>query len=221
VTYSIDGCIRSFKMTEAPIDLDNPTSSFSVGKCFVTAQKGTYFDGTGFAKTVGAYKVGTDLLVEFEFRTTRMNGVLLGVSSQKMDGLGIELVDGKVMFHVDNGAGRFSAIYEPDAPASLCDGQWHKVLANKIKHRLELTVDDRQVDGSSPNRASTSADTNDPVFVGGYPDGVTQFGLTTNIRFKGCIRFLKLTKGTAKPQEINFSKAMELKGVQPVSCPAN
>ncbi|XP_057264913.1 laminin subunit alpha-2 isoform X5 [Pezoporus wallicus] len=221
VTYSIDGCIRNFKMTEAPVDLDNPTSSFSVGKCFVTAQKGTYFDGTGFAKTVGAYKVGTDLLMEFEFRTTRLNGVLLGVSSQKMDGLGIELVDGKVMFHVDNGAGRFSAIYEPDAPGSLCDGQWHKVLANKIKHRLELTVDDRQVASNSPSRASTSADTNDPVFVGGYPDGVTQFGLTTNIRFKGCIRFLKLTKGTAKPQEINFSKALELKGVQPLSCPAN
>ncbi|EOB08656.1 Laminin subunit alpha-2, partial [Anas platyrhynchos] len=221
VTYSIDGCIRSFKMTESPVDLDNPTSSFNVGKCFVTAQKGTYFDGTGFAKTVGAYRVGTDLLVEFEFRTTQMNGVLLGVSSQKMDGLGIELVDGKVMFHVDNGAGRFSAIYEPDAPNRLCDGQWHKVVANKIKHHLELTVDDTQVDGNSPNRASTSADTNDPVFVGGYPDGVTQFGLTTNIRFKGCIRFLKLTKGTAKAQEINFSKALELKGVQPVSCPAN
>ncbi|KAM6279709.1 laminin subunit alpha-2 [Porphyrio hochstetteri] len=221
VTYSIDGCIRSFKMTESPIDLDNPTSSFSVGKCFVAAQKGTYFDGTGFAKTVGGYKVGTDLLVEFEFRTTRMNGVLLGVSSQKMDGLGIELVDGKVMFHVDNGAGRFSAIYEPDAAGSLCDGQWHKVLANKIKHRLELTVDGRQVDGNSPNRASTSADTNDPVFVGGYPDGVTQFGLTTNARFKGCIRFLKLTKGTGRPQEINFSRALELKGVQPLSCPAN
>ncbi|NXJ80686.1 LAMA2 protein, partial [Trogon melanurus] len=221
VTYSIDGCIRSFKMTESPVDLDNPTSSFNVGKCFVTPQKGTYFDGTGFAKTVGAYKVGTDLLVEFEFHTTRMSGVLLGVSSQKMDGLGIELVDGKVMFHVDNGAGRFSAIYEPDAPGSLCDGRWHKVLANKMKHRLELTVDGRQVNGNSPNRASTSADTNDPVFVGGYPDGVTQFGLTTNIRFKGCIRFLKLTKGTAKPQEINFSKALELKGVQPLSCPAN
>uniref|UniRef100_A0A8B9U8R8 Laminin subunit alpha-2 n=1 Tax=Anas zonorhyncha TaxID=75864 RepID=A0A8B9U8R8_9AVES len=168
VTYSIDGCIRSFKMTESPVDLDNPTSSFNVGKCFVTAQKGTYFDGTGFAKT-GSKQVGTDLLVEFEFRTTQMNGVLLGVSSQKMDGLGIELVDGKVMFHVDNGAGRFSAIYEPDAPNRLCDGQWHKVVANKIKHRLELTVDDTQVDGNSPNRASTSADTNDPVFVGGYP----------------------------------------------------
>ncbi|NXA35500.1 LAMA2 protein, partial [Eudromia elegans] len=221
VTHSIAGCIRNFKMTESPVDLDSPTSSFNVGKCFVTEQKGTYFDGTGFAKTVGAYRVGTDLLVQFEFRTTQMNGVLLGISSQKMDGLGIELVDGKVMFHVDNGAGRFSAVYEPDAPGSLCDGQWHRVLANKIKHHLELTVDGSQVDGNSPNRASTSADTNDPVFVGGYPDGLNQFGLTTNIRFRGCIRYLKLTKGTAKPQEINFSKAVELKGVQPLSCPAD
>lgn len=73
------------------------------------------------------------------------------------------------MFHVDNGAGQFSAVYEPDAPGSLCDGQWHKVVANKIKHRLELTVDGRQVETDSPNRASTSADTNDPLFVGGYP----------------------------------------------------
>lgn len=48
--------------------------------------------------SVGAYKVGLNLQVEFEFRTTRTNGVLLGISSQKMDGLGIELVDENVSF---------------------------------------------------------------------------------------------------------------------------
>ncbi|XP_039180622.1 laminin subunit alpha-2 isoform X7 [Crotalus tigris] len=221
VVYSIDGCLRNFRMSEAPIDLNNPTSIYNVGRCFVNPQEGTYFAGTGFAKTVGAYKVGLDLLVEFEFRTTRTNGVLLGISSQKMDGLGIELVDENVMFHVDNGAGRFSAIYEPAITGSLCDGQWHRVVAHKIKHRLMLTVDDQHVEGISPNAASTSAETNDPVFVGGYPDGLKQFGLTTNIRFKGCIRSLKLIKGTAKPLEINFSKALEIKGVQPLSCPGN
>uniref|UniRef100_A0A670YYY9 Laminin subunit alpha 2 n=1 Tax=Pseudonaja textilis TaxID=8673 RepID=A0A670YYY9_PSETE len=221
VVYSIDGCIRNFQMTEAPIDLNNPTSSYNVGRCFANPQEGTYFAGTGFAKAVGAYKVGLDLQVEFEFRTTRTNGVLLGISSQKMDGLGIELVDENVMFHVDNGAGRFSAIYETPIPGSLCDGRWHRVVAHKIKHRLTLTVDDQHVEGISPNAASTSAETNDPVFVGGYPDGLKQFGLTTNIRFKGCIRSLKLIKGAAKPLEINFSKALEIKGVQPLSCPGN
>lgn len=106
VTYSIDGCIRNLHMEEAPVDMERPTSSFRVGTCFVSAQRGTYFDGTGFAKAVGGFKVGLDLLIELEFRTTRTTGVLLGISSQKMDGLGIELVDEKLMFHVDNGAGR-------------------------------------------------------------------------------------------------------------------
>lgn len=40
--------------------------------------------------------MGTDLVIELTFRTTRTNGVLIGISGKKMDGLGIELVDGKV-----------------------------------------------------------------------------------------------------------------------------
>ncbi|XP_063773402.1 laminin subunit alpha-2 isoform X3 [Pseudophryne corroboree] len=219
VLHSIDGCIRNFRMVEGNTDFNKPTSSFNVGTCFANPQKGTYFDGSGFAKTVGAFKVGMDLIIELAFRTTRTNGVLLGISGKKMDGLGIELVDGKLLFHADNGAGRFTAVYEPELSSSLCDGRWHKVVANKIKHRLEMIVDDNKVEARSPNAASTSADTNDPVFVGGYPESVKQFGLTTNVSFKGCIRDLRLTKGTAKAQEINFSKSLEIKGVQPLSCP--
>ncbi|XP_073532164.1 laminin subunit alpha-2 isoform X6 [Phyllobates terribilis] len=219
VLHSIDGCIRNFRMVEGNTDFNNPTSSFNVGSCFANPQKGTYFDGSGFAKTVGAFKVGTDLLIELEFRTTWSNGVLIGISGKKMDGLGIELVDGQLLFHADNGAGRFTAVYDPEVPGSLCNGQWHKVMANKIKHRLEMIVDDNKVEAASPNAASTSTDTNDPVFVGGYPDDVKQFGLTTQVSFKGCIKDLKLAKGTAKPQEINFAKSLEIKGVQPLSCP--
>nr|XP_014348008.1 PREDICTED: laminin subunit alpha-2 isoform X3 [Latimeria chalumnae] len=220
VVYSINACIRNFQMLDATTDMDAPTSSFNVGTCFTNAEKGTYFEGTGFAKAVGNYRVGTDLLVEFDFRTFQMTGVLLGISSQKMDGLGIELVNGKIFFHADNGAGRFSAIYEPDLSSSLCDGQWHKVMANKVKHHLELTVDGKKVEGRSASTASTSADTNDPVFVGGYPDGLKQFGLTINVPFKGCLRNLKLTRGT-KSHELDLSKALELKEVQPLTCPAN
>ncbi|KAM4771006.1 laminin subunit alpha-2 [Rhinophrynus dorsalis] len=221
VLHSINGCIRNFRMVEDSKELQNPTSSYKVGSCFANPQKGNYFDGSGFAKTVGAFKVGMDLLVELEFRTTRVNGVLLGISGKKMDGLGIELVEGKLLFHADNGAGRFTAVYEPELPGSLCDGQWHKIEAHKLRHRLELVVDGNKVEASSTNSASTSADTNDPVFVGGYPEGLKQFGLTTNVSFKGCIKDLKLTKGTAKAQEINFSKALELNGVQPLTCPGN
>ncbi|XP_077018985.1 laminin subunit alpha-2 isoform X2 [Tamandua tetradactyla] len=220
VTYSIAGCIRNLQMAEAPADLEKPTSSFHVGTCFASAEKGTYFDGTGYAAAVGGFKVGLDLLIEFEFRTTRTTGVLLGISSQKMDGLGIEMIDGKLMAHVDNGAGRFTAVYDAGIPGRLCDGRWHRVTAHKAKHRLELVVDGHQVEAQSPDRASTSADTNDPVFVGGFPDGIPQFGLTTSVRFRGCIRALRLTKGSGKPLHVSFARALELRGVQPVACPA-
>lgn len=34
--------------------------------------------------------------VTFEFRTTAANGVLLGISSAKVDAIGLEIVNGKV-----------------------------------------------------------------------------------------------------------------------------
>ncbi|KAG9493525.1 hypothetical protein GDO78_001429, partial [Eleutherodactylus coqui] len=51
VLHSIDGCIRNFRMVEGDTNFNSPTSSFNVGSCFVNPQKGTYFDGSGFAKT--------------------------------------------------------------------------------------------------------------------------------------------------------------------------
>lgn len=42
------------------------------------------------------YKVRLDLNITLEFRTTSKNGVLLGISSAKVDAIGLEIVDGKV-----------------------------------------------------------------------------------------------------------------------------
>lgn len=60
-------------------------------------------------------------------------------------------------------------MHEPGQEAGLCDGQWHSVSAHKLKHRLELIVDGRKSEAASPDVRSASADTNDPVYVGGYP----------------------------------------------------
>ncbi|KAJ8385914.1 hypothetical protein AAFF_G00178760 [Aldrovandia affinis] len=217
VLYSINGCVRNFKMLGYVLDMDNPTSSHHVGSCFVNPQRGTYFNGTGYAKAVGSYRVGMDLSIQLEFRTSQSSGVLLGISSQTLDGLGIELHNGKVLFHADNGVGRVTAVHRPDTEAGLCDGQWHSVTAHKLKHRLELIVDGKQSEAESPNVRSNSADTNDPVYVG---EGLKQFGLTISTPFRGCIRDLKMTKAS-KVLDVHFNKALELQGVQPLTCPSN
>lgn len=75
----------------------------------------------------------------------------------------------QLLFHVNNGAGRITASYEPRAGGALCDGKWHVLQANKSKHRITLIVDGHAVGAESAHTQSTSADTNNPIYVGGYP----------------------------------------------------
>ncbi|XP_057678966.1 laminin subunit alpha-2 isoform X4 [Corythoichthys intestinalis] len=237
ILQSINGCIRRLKMVGGPVstkvtapgrtealtedfklDMETPTSSLMVGRCFAATEAGTYFDGTGFLKAVSNYRVGLDVSIAFEFRTSRLNGVLLAVSNQGNDGLGLEIVQGQLLFHVDNGAGRITAMHVPDGDG-FCDGRWHAVVANKARHKVELLVDGKQSNAQSPNARSNTCDTNDPIYVGGYPDGVRQAALSSRTSFRGCMRNLKITK-SSKTMEVHFNKALEVKGVQPLSCPA-
>ncbi|NXI67697.1 LAMA1 protein, partial [Anseranas semipalmata] len=164
------------------------------------------------------YKVRSDVNITLEFRTTATHGVLLGVSSAKVDAIGLEIVNGKVLFHVNNGAGRITATYEPGVTNGLCDGKWHKLQANKSKHRISLIIDGNLVQTDNPYIQSTSADTNNPIYVGGYPGDVKQNCLTSKSSFHGCLRNLMLTKGQ-QAELFDFSRAFDLRGVFPHSCP--
>lgn len=70
------------------------------------------------------------------------------------------------MFNVNNGAGRVTV---RSAAQVLCDGRWHHLLARKTKHSLSLKVDGRSYTTPNPYPQSTSAETKDPVYLGGYP----------------------------------------------------
>ncbi|XP_068198951.1 laminin subunit alpha-2 isoform X1 [Antennarius striatus] len=237
ILYSINGCIRNISMVGSPVSVKSPTtgrtetviedfklnmatptSSHMVGRCFVATETGSYFDGSGFLKAVSSYRVGLDVSIALEFRTSRTNGVILAVSNQASDGLGLEIIQGRLLFHVDNGAGRITAEHVPEGEG-FCDGQWHSVVARKLRHRVELVVDGRQSQAESPNARSNTCDTNDPIYVGGHPDGVRQAALSTSVSFRGCLRNLKITKAS-KTMEVHFNKALEMRGVQPLSCPA-
>ncbi|ERE84378.1 laminin subunit alpha-1 [Cricetulus griseus] len=218
-THSIPACIKEVTVNGKQLDKDSPMSAFAVDRCYAVAQEGTFFEGSGYAALVKeGYRVRLDLNITLEFRTSSKNGVLLGISSAKVDAIGLEIVDGKVLFHVNNGAGRITATYEPRASRNLCDGKWHTVQAQKIKHRIVLTVDGNAVRAESPHTHSTSADTNDPIYVGGYPAHVKQNCLTSKTSFRGCVRSLKLTRGP-QVQSLDLSRAFDLQGVFPHSCP--
>lgn len=49
--------------------------------------------------------------------------------------------------------------------------------------------------------------------------GVYQAALSTSTSFRGCLKNLKITKAS-KTMDVHFNKALEIRGVQPLSCPA-
>uniref|UniRef100_A0A8C7PSL1 Laminin, alpha 1 n=1 Tax=Oncorhynchus mykiss TaxID=8022 RepID=A0A8C7PSL1_ONCMY len=172
---------------------------------------------TVFGALKEGYKVGSDVTVALEFRSTAPDGVLLGVSSAKVDAIGLELASGQAVFHVNNGAGRVSATSR--LGRWLCDGRWHTLLAKKTKNALSLSVDGVTVLTDNPHPQSTSAETKDPIYVGGFPVGVKQNCLTTRSPFRGCMRNIRLIKGHVI-DILDFSTAFTLQGVSPHSCPA-
>lgn len=77
----------------------------------------------------------------------------------------------QIFFRVDNGGGDIVTRYSPKLHgAELCDGEWHKIKATKQHQQLTLTVDGLYF--SNPRSSvddQKSADTSDPLYIGGYP----------------------------------------------------
>ncbi|XP_062236101.1 laminin subunit alpha-1 [Platichthys flesus] len=216
VSSSLQGCIRSVSLNGAMLDLTKPAAQDNVTSCFTKDQTGSYLNGSGYAILMhDGYKVGSDVSVSLEFRTSQSEGVFLGISSAKVDAIGLEMVNGQVVFNVNNGAGRVSV---RSIGHGLCDGQWHRLLARKTKHSLSLNVDGRSYTTPNPYPQSTSAETNNPVYVGGYPVGVRQNCLSSSSRFRGCLRNLQLIKSHVS-NGLDLSSAHFLLGVTPNSCP--
>ncbi|XP_053198733.1 laminin subunit alpha-1 [Scomber japonicus] len=217
VSSSFSGCLRSVSLNGAMLDLSKPASQHDVTSCFIKDQTGSYFNGSGFAEIMhDGFKVGSDVSVSLEFRTSQSDGVFLGVSSAKVDAIGLELINGQVVFNVNNGAGRVSV---RSIGRLLCDGRWHHLLVRKSKVALSLTVDGRGFTAQNPYPQSTSAETNNPVYLGGFPAGVKQNCLSSPPSpFRGCMRNLKLVKSHLSVA-VDFSSAHILLGVTPNSCP--
>uniref|UniRef100_H3C8W5 Laminin, alpha 1 n=1 Tax=Tetraodon nigroviridis TaxID=99883 RepID=H3C8W5_TETNG len=192
------------------------TSRHNVTSCFTNDQAGSYFNGKLRRLQVrDGYKVGSDVSVSLDFRTSQSEGVFLGISSAKIDAIGLEMINGQVVFNVNNGAGRVTVA---SAGQLLCDGRWHHLLARKTKHSLSLKVDGRSYTTLNPYPQSTSAETKDPVYLGGYPVGVKQNCLSIASRFRGCLKNAQLVKSHLN-DALELGSAHSYSGITPHSCP--
>lgn len=219
IWQSLDSCVRSVTLNKRRLDLRRPDMSNMVGSCYENFEMGSYFDGTGYAIYDANHRVGPDMLIELDFRTWANEGVFMSVSDAvRGDGLALEMVNGSIYFRVNNGGGNMETVFTPKTElpgvVALCDGEWHKIKATKTKSALTLTVDGQM---GTPQRDSTgqnSADTKDPLYIGGVADGEEQRQLTTYRRFMGCMKNVKV-----KGQVVDFSQVYAYQDIYPNSCP--
>ncbi|PVD23436.1 hypothetical protein C0Q70_16705 [Pomacea canaliculata] len=187
---SFPGCIRNVRVHDD--EFGTPIKETNTTPCSAAYETGTFFSSSGgYVQQFDLFKVGRDMEIKMDVRPRSSSGVLLAVHGP-MDYVILQLVEGKVILSADNGAGLMTTVFTPPAVNSLCDGNWHKIEANKNKNVVTLLVDGVQAPEPGIGSAKvTAADTNDPLYIGGLPDKGAK-GVLTNETFVGCIRNLHL-----------------------------
>ncbi|XP_041356694.1 laminin subunit alpha-like [Gigantopelta aegis] len=187
---SFVGCLRNFQLNNKDFGL--PSSEISVYPCSDAMEVGTFYHSSGgYVTLYDKFKVGLDLEISLDVRPRSTSGVLLAVHSPKGDYLVLQMIEGKVHFIVDNGGGAIETTFEPGTKTALCDGQWHTIEAVKTKEVINLKVDGRSAKAGIGKPGVSSADTKDPLFVGGAPD-FGKKGISAGSNYLGCIRNLYL-----------------------------
>ncbi|KAK8399370.1 hypothetical protein O3P69_003469 [Scylla paramamosain] len=161
--------------------------------------------------------------ITLRFRTLRRRGELVVLSSQHgRDSWSVQLVGGRLcaVLHL-----------HPRPPASIClsratltDGRWHSLTANRYGSATFLSVDDGDGDLYNASlvlegRQLLEMDGQEGVLIGGSPEyvGATMFKVHNDFR-EGCIDDLRISGHSAPlPPAVNstpWGQASAFKGVQ-------
>ncbi|TMS36985.1 hypothetical protein L596_004022 [Steinernema carpocapsae] len=213
------GCMRNFKLNNN--EVDSGFRDFGTVPCNTYLEDGISFgkDG-GYVTLLPHLNVGSTFNLEMEVKPRTKNGVLLTVGV--LEFLNLQLVNGSVKFSVDNGAGIESVTHTPAADNMLCDGHWHLIKFYKKKNLLTLNVDGKSNLHIISKKTKLELNTNDPLYLGGFPKGVRPKGLVTAEPFVGCVRILNIGKNTRhRKNAIKVSELSAFGDVNKKVCPVN
>uniref|UniRef100_A0A8D0C9K3 Laminin subunit alpha-4 n=1 Tax=Salvator merianae TaxID=96440 RepID=A0A8D0C9K3_SALMN len=211
--YSLTGCLGSLQLNGRPIT--SPSQTFSVTPCFQgPSEEGSYFSSEGgYIILDESFSLGLRFEVVFEIRPRSSSGILMHAHSVNGEFLNLHMKQGQVIVKLNNGIKDFSTSVTPKQ--NLCDGRWHRIAIIRDANVVQLDVDSEvnHVVGPLNPRA---IDHREPVFVGGVPESLLTFSLTTRNSFTGCIRNFMIDE-----RPVSFSKAALVSGAVSINvCPA-
>nr|XP_008118846.2 PREDICTED: laminin subunit alpha-4 [Anolis carolinensis] len=211
--YSFSGCLGSLQLNGRPAM--SPSQTFSVTPCFEgPSEEGTYFSTEGgYIILDESFSLGMKFEVIFEIRPRSSSGILMHAHSVNREFLNIHMKEGQVIVKLNNGIKEFSTSVIPKQ--NLCDGQWHRIAVIRDANVVQLDVDSEVNHVVGPLNPKAT-DHREPVFVGGVPESLLTFSLTTRNSFNGCIRNFMIDESP-----VSFSKAALVSGAVSINrCPA-
>jgi laminin alpha 3/5 len=216
VTTRFVGCLRSLKQSGK--DVGAPSYDVGTEPCSQNVEPGTFFYTNGGHLVLSeSFSVPLDITISLEIRPRTLSGVLLSVYSHGSgppggDFLVLQLVNGEVMFAMDNGHGEVKTLYTPPSKNELCDGEWHRIRATKAKNVVMLEVDGVSAAPGLGTAGVAHTNTNDPLYIGGVPE--FHRGIHTRDQFVGCMRNVQIASET-----VNLSNARAVGHVNLAACP--
>ncbi|KYO43601.1 usherin isoform J [Alligator mississippiensis] len=157
--------------------------------------EGAHFLGKGFLELQSdIFHGGLDFEISFQFRTNRMNGLLLFVyNTEGPDYLATELKSGILSFLLKTGV----VVTQVNLwlGLSYCDGKWKKVIVKKEGSVVSANMNQLKEQVLEPH--AQQLEVNSPVYIGGIPseleDSYKDVGLQQG--FGGCMKDVKFTRG--------------------------
>ncbi|XP_063440155.1 laminin-like protein epi-1 isoform X2 [Mytilus trossulus] len=216
VSTAFQGCIADLTLSGKP--MPTPIVENDVRRCYTANyESGSFFfNNGGYVQLDDTFSVGVDITISLEVRPRSLTGVLLSVHADNGgDFLLLQMVNGELILTADNGGGEFSTRYTPQVANKLCDSQWHKIEATKAKNVLLMKVDGEDVPHGEGKPGSSSAETKNPLYIGGVPD-FERDGMLADSNLIGCMRNLMIDD---KPRYISGGVANG--DVNLDACPVN
>ncbi|GCB66795.1 hypothetical protein scyTo_0005035, partial [Scyliorhinus torazame] len=180
------GCIRNFQLDGKA--MEPPSRTYDVTPCFEgSLETGTFFSAAGgYLIIEESFVLGNDYELMLEVRPRGLSGVLFHVGRRQSHYLSLYVENGKVIVHLNNGAGEFSTSVIPQH--SLCDGQWHRIAVIKRNNVIQLDVDTESNYAVGPLHTPRT-NSKEILYLGGIPDTV-QIPMLSSIRssFVGCVK---------------------------------
>ncbi|VDP19186.1 unnamed protein product [Soboliphyme baturini] len=157
-----------------------------------------------------------------EIKSRVRNCVLLAISSYDGgDFLTLQVIDGALIFTVNNGAGPEHVKLNLKRKNLFCDGHWHTIRIYKVKNFLTVGVDNVNSHTQMKKRKASTTDTKDPLYLGGVPGNFSSAGLLIQDHFIGCIRSISLGRKVRRRKNIMINEIQVIGDISKDGCPVD